>query len=119
MEALVAILVPLAAFAAFFGAFYIYFATRNKERMAMIEKGVDMSILEPKGKQGNGLTTIKIGIFLVGVGIGILVGYFLNAYAGLDDAPAYWSMILVFGGAGLILGNKLDKSKSDGIANEI
>jgi len=33
------ILIPLSFFAAVFGIAYLYFITRNKERMALIEKG--------------------------------------------------------------------------------
>ena len=33
--------VPVAMFACVFGILYVYFTTRNRERMAMIEKGAD------------------------------------------------------------------------------
>ena len=31
-------------FGSIFGVFYLYFSTRNKERLALIEKGADASI---------------------------------------------------------------------------
>ena len=37
-------------FGSIFGVFYLYFSTRNKERLALIEKGADASIFM-KGKQ--------------------------------------------------------------------
>ena len=43
------ILIPITMFAAIFGIVYLYFSTRNKERLALIEKGADASIFV-KGK---------------------------------------------------------------------
>ena len=37
-------------FGTFFGIAYLYFSTRNKERMALIEKGADASIEDEEGK---------------------------------------------------------------------
>ena len=42
------IIIPI-IFGAIFGVFYLYFSTRNKERLALIEKGADASIFM-KGK---------------------------------------------------------------------
>ena len=35
------ILIPISLFLAIFGIIYLYLSTRNKERLALIEKGVD------------------------------------------------------------------------------
>ena len=39
-----AVAVLAVIFGTFFGIFYLYFSTRNKERLALIEKGVDAKI---------------------------------------------------------------------------
>ncbi len=52
------ILIPLSLFLAIFGIFYLFVSTRNKERLALIEKGVDASIFM-KGKQ-SGIPTGRI-----------------------------------------------------------
>ncbi len=38
------VLIPLSLFLMIFGIVYLFFSTRNRERMALIEKGVDASI---------------------------------------------------------------------------
>ena len=43
------IIVPI-LFGVIFGIIYLYFSTRNKERMALIEKGIGADIFN-KGKQ--------------------------------------------------------------------
>ncbi len=45
------LLVSLAAFAGIFGMFYVFFMTRYRERMAMLERGVDPSVFNNKGKR--------------------------------------------------------------------
>ena len=46
------ILIPLSLFAAIFGMVYLYYTTRNKERLALIEKGADSSFLILRANQG-------------------------------------------------------------------
>ena len=41
-------------FAVIFGIFYLFYSTRNKERLALIEKGTDASIFM-KGYEKNGV----------------------------------------------------------------
>ena len=60
----VEILIPLGAFAMMFGFAYLFFTTRNRERMAMIEKGVDSSLF--RRKRGN---TSLLTIILLNAGI--------------------------------------------------
>lgn len=73
---------------------------QNQERMAMIEKG--LSPIDMKKPEDEGFGTLKAALLLVGAGFGFFVGYFLEKYAGMDDVMAYISMLLLFGGAGLI-----------------
>ena len=50
METLIAF---IALFATVFGIMYVHYTTRNKERMALIEKGADASLFNT-GKEGKG-----------------------------------------------------------------
>jgi predicted membrane channel-forming protein YqfA (hemolysin III family) len=74
---------------------------RNKERMALIEKGVDISEIYKKSESRN--NTLKAGMFLVGIGLGIFAGYLLASMAGMNGVVSYFTGILLFGGASLIL----------------
>lgn len=73
----------------------------NKEKMALIEKGVDITKIYQKKDYRN--ATLKSGMFLVGVAMGLLTGYFLTVISSIDSVISYFSMILLFGGASLIL----------------
>ena len=48
----VEILVPISLFLIVFGIFYIYFTTRHRERLALIEKGADASLFHTGNSTG-------------------------------------------------------------------
>jgi len=96
------ILIPFAFFALVFASLYVYLITRNKERLALIERGADPTLFKQKSEAGSGYGNFKFGLFLIGIALGILAGYFLND-AGMDEGPAFFSMIFLFGGIGLVV----------------
>ena len=102
------VLVPLSFFALVFGLWYIYVTTRNKERLALIEKGADPELFKTKSDLFSGYRTFKAGLFLIGIAIGIGAGYFLKE-SGMDEGPAFLSMIFLFGGIGLVISFLLQK----------
>lgn len=106
------IFVPLAFFALFFGSWYIYFTTRNKERLALIEKGANPELFKSKADANSGFRSFKLGLFLVGIALGIMCGYFL-AEGGMREEPAYFSMIFLFGGIALVTSFFLQKKYRD------
>jgi hypothetical protein len=104
----------IAFFATVFGIYYVHITTRNKERMALIDKGADASLFNT-GKEGqNSLfnwskATLKTGMFFMGIALGIIVGAILS-YAGvLYDGANYPAMILFFGGLSLVLFYLVDR----------
>jgi len=109
------VLIPLIVFGTIFGILYVFFTTRNKERMALIEKGAEASLFNTgSGKiSGSWMKLIlNIGLLAIGIGVGVLLGGLLEM-GGLDDDIAYPSMIFIAGGIGLVVGfflnRKLDK----------
>lgn len=103
------ILIPLIVFASIFAVIYVFLNTRNKERMAMIEKGADASLFATKKKNFRNIT-LKIGMLAVGIGVGILMGSILDSYTTIDEEVAYPSMIFLFGGLFLV-GNAFIEKK--------
>ena len=99
--------------AVLFGVMYVYYTTRNRERMALIEKNADPSILKPGSNGSFKLFAIKFGMLLMGIGLGILSGSILNTTTVLGEEVAFFSMVFLFGGAGLFtsyfVGKKLQK----------
>ena len=106
------VLVPVSLFLMIFAILYVYFTTRNKERMALIEKGADPKLFKSEPKITH-YATFKWGLFMVGVAFGIFLGVLFDEYSQLDEVPMYFSMILVCGGIALVgaylLRGRLDK----------
>lgn len=103
------ILIPFIVFSAIFGVFYVYINTRNKERMALIEKGADASLFTTKTRSYTNVT-LKFGMLALGIGVGILAGALVATYTVLPEPVAYFSMIFLFGGLGLILNYLVEKN---------
>jgi len=81
---------------------------QNMERMAIIEKGLDPSIFKIERSPSGAL---RASLLLIGAGIGLLLGYWLDYSFGMDDV-AYFSMIFIFGGIGLGLAYILEEKKN-------
>ena len=105
---MVAILIPLIVFSSIFGMVYVFLNTRNKERLALIEKGADASLFASKKHYKSNLT-LKFGMLAVGIGVGILVASIMETYTVLDEEIAYPSMIFLFGGLFLIANAMIEK----------
>ena len=105
------IVIPVSFFALVFALFYMYWTTRNKERMAMIEKGADPTLF--KTKLPNTLfLTLKAGLLFIGVALGVLFGSLIEANSNMEEGPAYVSMIFLFGGIGLVVGYIIQTKKT-------
>ena len=102
------ILIPITMFAAVFGILYVFFQTRNRERMLMIEKGYDPGLFQTRINRHH---TLRFGMFLVGIALGILSGNILAETTRLKEEIAYFSMIFLFGGLSLILFHLWHKDK--------
>jgi hypothetical protein len=101
-------LVSIAAFATIFGIIYILVITRYRERMSMLEKGVDPSKFG--AKDGHSSNTLKFGMLSVGIAMGILMGNQLYKSEFIERAPAFFAMTFLFGGLSLILNFIIDRN---------
>lgn len=101
------VFIPLFAVLGLFGTIaglgYLFFKTRHQERMALIEKGVDASLFHSKKDNRKQWPALKQGLLITGFGLGIFLGQLVGRYTVLDTEPATLSMILLFGGSGLLL----------------
>ena len=75
---------------------------RNKERLAMIEKGLDPSVLDKKVEKGS-YGPLLWGLLLVGVGFGAFAGYIISVNNNWERHITVHSMALLFGGIGLVI----------------
>jgi len=111
METLIAF---IAFFATVFGIMYVHYTTRNKERLALIEKGADASLFntgkEGKGSVNWGKFALKIGMLFMGIGLGIITGAIFESLSVFpEEEPGYFSMIFIFGGVALVLYYLIDR----------
>ena len=106
------IVMPL-LIAAFFGIFYLHYSTRNKERMALIEKGADASIFV-KGKVRTApiwkILILNLALLLMGVGVGIFIASLLQYNMGVEEDVAYPGTIFLMAGIGLFAGFTMTKN---------
>jgi hypothetical protein len=107
-ELLIPILVPLGFFAMIFGIIYL----RNKEKMAMIERGMDPRAYTA---QPAPYKNLKWGLLLIGAGLGLFLAFVLDRSVfnniGEDNPAIYFALIAVFGGAGLVLSYRIEKKE--------
>ncbi len=102
---------PIFVSAIVFGFAYatIKLFIRRKERMALIEKGVDAPLFDPK--PSTNILALKFGLLFIGVAIGLLLGSLLVELTTLNDEAAYFSMVFLFGGIGLVVSHFLEKKE--------
>jgi len=80
-----------------FGIFYLYISSKSKERLALIEKGMDPNLAK-------GDFWIQVGIIGGGAALGLIVsGIFASTYGPL--------IAIFFAGAGLVIYNIFRKNK--------
>lgn len=102
---------PIFITAIIFGFAYatIKLFIRRKERMALIEKGTDAPLFDPR--PSTNILALKFGLLFIGVAIGLLLGSLLVELTTLNDEAAYLSMVFLFGGIGLVVSHFLEKKE--------
>ena len=83
----------------------------NIERMALIEKGEQPF----QARQSNSSIPLRFSLLFIGFGLGLLIGYFLDAAFNMEEV-AYFSMIFIFGGGGLGLAYLIEEKKAKNAA---
>jgi hypothetical protein len=109
------ILVPVALFAMIFGIVYL----GKRERMAMIERGMDPRRYKP---QAAPFHTLKWGLLLIGAGVGLFLAFVLdhtafksigNEFDNDGNVAIYFALIAIFGGLGLFSSYLIEKKHND------
>jgi NAD/NADP transhydrogenase beta subunit len=90
----------------------IFLVHRHRERKALIEKGLSAEILAT-ATQDRTQESLKYGILLIGLAIGILIGNILDEYTRMSEAVSYFSMIFLFGGLALLAFYSLAKKDKE------
>jgi hypothetical protein len=99
------IIISLGLFAMLFGVVYLY----KRERMAMIERGMDPRRYKPRSAP---FQTLKWGLLLIGAGSGLFLAYVLDrtVFNTQEDSwPIYFALITLCGGLGLFISFLMEK----------
>lgn len=92
------VIIPLSVFAMIVAI--VYLNVRKRERLALIEKGLNANMFEARRSLNPAL---KWGIILVALGLGLIMARISIQYGGFDREEAYFAMLFLFGGAGLLI----------------
>ncbi|MFI2742448.1 DUF6249 domain-containing protein [Zhouia sp. PK063] len=100
------IIVP-AVFATIFGIAYLFFSSRNKERLALIEKGENASIF----LKGKGFLTpvykillLNLAILSIGIGVAVFIANSLENVLDMSADTIYTGTIFIVGGISFLVG---------------
>lgn len=83
------------------GIAYLYFTTRHRERMKLLNNFADHPELFPKVYFY--IDTLKFGLLAIGIAVGSLVGFILSENNLMEEEIAYTSMVFLFGGISLVI----------------
>lgn len=107
------IMIPVSLFLVIFGIFYLFLSTRNKERLALIEKGVDAGIFM-KGRQNatpvGRIIILNLALLFIGIGVGVFIALLLTTYTSLNQDAVYPALIFTMAGIGLFTGFYMTKN---------
>ncbi len=108
---LMIIIVSLGLFVMVYGIVYL----RSREKMAMIERGMEPQPSLPKQKPVNPAFSLTFGLLLIGCGLGLFIAFsmdqiaFSNPNHYIDTTALYFSLIAVFGGLGLFISYLIER----------
>ena len=121
-ELLVPIFGMLTSFGSIFGIFYIYMTIRNKERMALIENGLNPNAFGNQENNGLKRWMLRLSLVAIGISLGIMVAFVFVEMFYTGETKKFYignvfypSCVFLFGGLGLLssyfLELKLDKKE--------
>lgn len=104
---LVSLLIPIALFAMIFGIVYIAITASNRQKIAMIEAGMN-----PNDKDDDNDSPWSSGYLFIFVPLGIILGNILAHYTNFLDAGALGLLgAFLFGGFGMFLASRQNEKK--------
>lgn len=97
---MIAFLVPISFALCLTFMVYIFLNARNRERMAVIEKGLEPEMLNFSADSK--WMILRLGMLMIAVGLGFFIGFILEEHSHLPPAASQVTLVLIFGGLALI-----------------
>lgn len=104
---MVGVIISLGFFTLVYGI--VHLNIRKKERLMLIQAGLDPETYEKNTKPS--LTSVKLGMLLVAVGLGILLANIITKFNVMDSDAAYFSLVFLFGGISLLVSYFLERKQ--------
>ena len=105
---LAGIVISLGFFIMIFGVIYL----NKREKMAMIERGMNPQSYKP---QPAPYQNLKWGLLLIGAGLGLFLAYLMDRTLFVstenENEAIYFGLIAIFGGLGLVLSYRIEKKE--------
>jgi len=102
------IIISLGFFGMIFGIVYLY----KRERMAMIERGMDPRRYKP---QSAPYQNLKWGLLLIGAGLGLFLAFIMDRTifesSRYENEAIYFALIAICGGLGLFTSYHIEKKE--------
>ena len=113
LQTILAAILFLLFMAGLFFAWFFSHRARVKERIMLIEKGIELSNLPKSGQSRIRFPWFKIGIVITSIATGLMLAVFLMAIPFFDHLAVGLPipLMFLFGGIGMILAHFLDKPK--------
>lgn len=100
-----ALILPVLAILGTFGSLIVFiifhYTNRNRLYRDMLDRGIDPIEFVKANKDKSNNRILKYGFVAAAIGLGVLFANVLDRM-GMSSEPAYFSMILLMGGAGLV-----------------
>ena len=97
----------ISGFLVIFGIFYLHYSTRNRERLALIEKGADASVFVSKRSTEAPpvwkILLLNLGLLIAAIGLGIMITSILVYEYQMEEEVGI-GLIFLLSGLSLILG---------------
>lgn len=109
----IALMIPIFASLGFFLLIFGIVYLRNKEKMAMIERGMDPRLRTDNSGARNYVLTAAM--LLIGCGVGLFLAFIIDSNMLSEETnsfPIYCSMIAFFGGLGLLTAYAIEKKEA-------
>jgi hypothetical protein len=104
------VMIPIIAIIGVFTMVVYLRRYENAERMAMIERGVDPTLFAKKHR-GSTSGPLRAALLLMGGGVGLLLGYLLEASTDMRAPLPYFAMLFICGGIGLGIAYMVEERK--------
>jgi hypothetical protein len=119
LQGILGVMIPIVAIVGGLSLSLALAYMRNKERMEMISRGMDVSKLSEVNMQWGRRkrSPLRAGLILLGAGAGLLLAYVLcntvivDSHPGEDHTVIYIGFVATFIGLGLIVSHLLEKKE--------